>query len=193
MANDPIYDERALLDKVAAGDEAAFSALFIQYASLLEMNIRRLVKDDFATSEVLQETFIRIWLNREKLTDVREPRAYLNKIALNECFSYLNRLAKQDRLKTLAQDFHPFAGTPEDSVTYKETEAIIQQAIEELPGQRKAIYELSRNKGLNSTEIARELNISADYARQAISAARRHIRDRLIQAGKLLTALSGFF
>lgn len=194
MPDPQTYNEAELLLKIAEGDEEAFSVLFKKYAPLLEDNIRRMVKDPFATDEVLQECFIKIWVNRDKLAGVTYLRAYLQKLSLNESFNYLNKLALQKKLSQLAGNSGSLlTGHPEETLAYKETLAIIQDAINTLPGQRKTIYELSRNQGLNSVEIADALHLTPDYVRKAISAARKHIKDHLLKAGKLLATFSGVF
>lgn len=187
------YNEKTILNQVAEGDEVAFAALFRMYAPLLEINIGRMIRDKYGTAEVLQETFIKLWLSRENLKKIIGVRAYLNKVAFNEALDYLSKLAKQNRLKLAVHNSMPLSTGPDDNLVYKETEEIIQNAINELPLQRKKIYKLSRNYGLNSFEIARELNLNPDYVRQAISASRNYIKDQLVRAGKILVAMSSIF
>jgi len=183
------YEEKALLDLSAKGDGEAFATLFRSYAPLLETNIRRMIWDKYDASEVLQETFIKLWVHRKKLKDVIAARAYFNRVALNECLDYLSKLAKQNKLRLSAHFSSTIVSGPEEAFAYKETEKIIQDAIDNLPQQRKKIYYLSRNGGLNSYEIAKELNLNPDYVRQAISASRKYIKDCLFRNGKSLISL----
>jgi RNA polymerase sigma factor (sigma-70 family) len=187
------YNEKDLLFRIADGDELAFTILFKKYAPLLEKNIQRVIADPYGVSEVLQETFIRIWLTREKLTRILNARAYFNTMALHECFDYIRKQQK-DLIVRNATDRNPATVLgPQDELAAKETAEIIQKAILELPAQRKKIYEMSRNLGMNSKQIAQELGVSSDYVRQAISVARQHIKEKLLQAGKVLSVLSGLF
>lgn len=189
MNHNSKYEERALLDLSAKGDEEAFARLFRFYAPLLEINIRRMIWDKYGASEVLQETFIKLWVHRGKLKDVVAARAYFNRVALNECLDYLSKLAKQNKLRVSTHFSDAISSGPEEAFAYKETEKIIQDAIDNLPQQRKKIYHLSRNGGLNSYEIAKELNLNPDYVRQAISASRKYIQECLFRNGKSLISL----
>lgn len=185
------HTEKQLLELVAQGNEHAFTELFKQYAPLLRININKIIGNAYGASEVLQETFIKIWLNREKLASIDYARAYFTKIAVNECFDYLHNIARREQLHRQTNINSAAMVDPEENVSYKETAAIIQQAIEELPAQRKLIYQLSRNQGLNSTQIAKQLNLNNDYVRQAVSAACRHIKEKLLAAGKLVLLVLG--
>lgn len=192
-ADIPLYDQRTLLNLAAEGDESAFSSLCKTYVPLLEQNIKRMVRDQYGTSEVLQETLIKLWINREKLREVEHVRAYFSKVAFNESLNYLSRLARLDKLRSIPIEDSQSPVDPESSLIYKETHGLIQTAINLLPVQRRKIYVLSRNSGLNSFEIAQQLRLSPDYVRQAISAARKHIREYLIRSGKQLLSICWFF
>lgn len=190
-----LNNEKELLLRIAEGDEDAFGIFFRTYASGLRVSVAAFIKDTYGVTEVLQEAFIKIWLNREKLLQVEHLNAYLKRLVLNETFNYLNKLARKEKLYNGVMYAEPAVadGGPEDLLSFKETQWIVQNAIRSLPPQRRMIYQLSRNKGLNSVEIAGELQLSPDYVRKAISAARQHIRQHLLKAGKLLTTVAIFF
>ncbi len=137
--------------------------------------------------EVLQDSFIRIWLNREKLQHIEHLRAYLKKIVLNECFTYLHKQAlKNKRNVSIEQGEDNPDYSTEEHLSYNETRRIINGAIDALPPQRKTIYEMSRLKGMKSPEIAAELNLSASYVRKTISAAQQSIREHLENTGRFI-------
>ncbi len=181
-----LNNEKLLLQKIAEGDEQAFTELFKHYAPLLQLNIHKIIGDSYGCAEVLQETFIKIWLNREKLTSIDNARAYFIRMTANQCFDYLNNIARRQQLYRKAELAQGTAIHPEDNYSYKETLAIVQAAIDEMPAKRKLIYQLSRNQGLNSTQIASQLNLNSDYVRQTIRAARKQIMEKLLLKGKLL-------
>jgi len=58
------YQESELLYLVAEGDEKAFASLVGRIARYLEPLVMRIVRSPEPCKEVLQECFIRIWLNR---------------------------------------------------------------------------------------------------------------------------------
>ncbi|MCK7554685.1 sigma-70 family RNA polymerase sigma factor [Chitinophaga sedimenti] len=94
MAVAEIYqfsDERELFDRVAEGDEDAFNAVYQHFMRLLSGAILQLVKSEPDVAEVLQEAFVRVWLNRDKLPDIENPGGWVRRIIMNECYRLLKK------------------------------------------------------------------------------------------------------
>lgn len=182
--HDDFYKENVLLARIAEGDEEAFSLFFRMISPGMSMLVRNVVKREEAVKEVLQEFFIKLWLHRDKLTGIEHLRAYLKRMALNECFTYLN---KQSNLRhaDIEHAENAASNETEAALSYRETQRIIAEAVKALPAQRRQIYEMSRHQGLNTSEIAETLQLSSSYVRNTISAALQFIRERLKRAGKL--------
>lgn len=183
-----LNNEPGLLQRIADGDEQAFSQLFKTTVGHLNIYLGKIVKDKEALLEVLQETYIKVWLNRDKLKDVVYITAYITKIAAHEAFNYLN---KNTYVVLYDPSLHPEGAINdiEEKLTYKETYQLVQEAIRELPAQRKLIYQMSRIEGLKSPEIAAKLRLSTGYVRNALSAAQQAIREKLAASGKLILAV----
>jgi RNA polymerase sigma factor (sigma-70 family) len=188
LDNSNLNNVPELLSLIAEGNEQAFTQLFKSTAGHLNKYLRKIVKDREALLDVLQETYIKVWLNRDKLKDVSYITAYITKIAAHEAFSYLNKsthvILRQPSEQSAS---YPEINDIEEKMTYKETYILVQQAINELPSQRKLIYQMSRLDGLKSPEIAAKLQLSTGYVRNALSAAQQAIREKLAEAGKLIS------
>jgi RNA polymerase sigma-70 factor (ECF subfamily) len=74
-------------------------------------------------------------------------------------------------------------------VALKEYNQIIQKAIDQLPPQRKLIYYLNREKGLNYQEIANELAISKHTVKNQLSTALQSIRSFINKSARLFLLL----
>jgi RNA polymerase sigma-70 factor (ECF subfamily) len=184
--HDDLYTEIAILARIAEGDEMAFTLFFKAISPAMSMLVKKVVKEDEAVREVLQEFFIRLWLHRDKLPEVAYVKAYVKKMALNECFTYLNRQALLQQRQTAITDAATASSNEtENTLSYRETQHIIATAIRAMPAQRRQIYEMSRQQGLNAVEIAATLHISPSYVRNTISAALQFIREQLKQSGKI--------
>lgn len=170
--------DRELILFIAAGDEQAFTALFRRYSVSMGILARKVVQDEAAYQDVMQEVFIKLWLHREELPQVENLPAWLKKVTLNESLMYLRKNAAYDkRLSALAL---PQAEEEKVSQTigFKELQRKIRDFIDAMPEQRRTIYELSR-EGLNAKEIAERLNLSHGHVRNTLSAAIKSIRDHL--------------
>lgn len=175
---DGIVREKELILLIAAGDEQAFTTLFRRYSFSMGILANKVLQDEAARQDVMQEVFIKLWLHREELPQVENLPAWLKKVTLNESLMYLRKNAAYDkRLSALAL---PQAEEEKVSQTigFKELQRKIRDFIDAMPEQRRTIYELSR-EGLNAKEIAERLNLSHGHVRNTLSAAIKSIRDHL--------------
>jgi RNA polymerase sigma factor (sigma-70 family) len=76
-------EDRALMLRVQGGDEAALGALMERWELPLKSVIARVVMNASEADELAQETFIRVWQQREKFRSDAEFRPWVFAIALN--------------------------------------------------------------------------------------------------------------
>jgi RNA polymerase sigma-70 factor (ECF subfamily) len=173
------YNEKELLFRIAEGDENAFAALFNLYSTPLSLIALRMLHDEPAKQEVMQEVFIKLWLNRDRLKDVQHPGAWLRKITIHECLQHLRKTSLyNNKLDDLEQDSASF-NQALHTISVKEIQQAVKHALQIMPPQRRAIYQLSREKGMTTKEIAAHLGLSDGYVRNALSAALQTIRGLL--------------
>jgi RNA polymerase sigma-70 factor (ECF subfamily) len=174
-----LHTEKELLQLIAGGDEQAFTMLFRRYTLSMGMVARRILPEEAARQDVMQEVFIKLWLNREELTKIEYLPAWLKKVTVNECLMYLRKNAAYDkRLAGLASS-HVEEENVYQSISAKELQQQIQDFIRTMPEQRRVIYELNRVEGLSAKEIAERLNLSHGHVRNTLSATLKSIRDHL--------------
>lgn len=180
------YQDRDLLQRIADGDEQAFAVFFRETAPLIRAHIFTILKEEEDTLEVLQETFMRVWLQRERLPGIEFLQAYIKQIAARRCFTLLQKRMIREKHLPLAPEQQNNENEAEEMLAFKESQQILNNAINELPEQRRQIYLLHKYEGLTSLEIATQLQLSHSYVRNALSIASKQIRDKLRNAGKFL-------
>lgn len=184
------YISKELLISISEGDEAAFRELFYGILPWLDSFIRRMVKSPEGSQEIVQETFIRIWLNRDKLPGFLEPQAWIIRVASNECFAWFRKQAALRKVRDSCDEaVSVTTNQAEDHLEIQETLQLIREAVDHLPPRRKKIYQLSREQGLKTQEIADHLQCSPSYVKNTLSAALSYIRGYLITAGKIISLL----
>jgi len=182
--------ERELIKEIIEGSEKAFSILFFNYLPVLQLFAFKFTKSEHASEEVIQDAFLRIWLNRDKLEHVENVKAYLYKYVSNECLSYLRKKLKEDRAIDLLKSQHSdFDNVTLDAIHLNEINKLIASAVRKLPQQRRKIYELSRGEGKTIPEIAEILELSVSTVKNALVIALKTIRENLIQHGISLSLL----
>jgi RNA polymerase sigma-70 factor (ECF subfamily) len=184
------FDEKGLFLRIAEGDEEAFRTLYHQYGRMLLPFLLKLTHSPDMADEIIQEVFLRIWLNRDKLQAVTYPRAYIYKMASNQVHNWINKnLLSQKAIHRHITQFPEAENPVEKNLEVQEMLAVLRQAVEELPAQRRLIYVMNREKGMKAAEIADALQLSVHTVKNTLAAALKQIRERLAQKGYLLSFL----
>lgn len=183
-----LHSDKDLFRLISEGDENAFRQLFHQYVPQLHPLARHITKTDAVAEDIIQETFLKLWISRDKLPAIENPRSWLLKIVFHQSFSYLRRQAVHDKaMNKLEEEQELF--TPETDLAYSAMVKLIADAVARLPPQAKRIYLLSREKGMKIPEIADELSLSPNTIKNSLVRSLQTIRKHLEQAGHLLPFL----
>ncbi|MDQ2720051.1 MAG: RNA polymerase sigma-70 factor [Bacteroidota bacterium] len=187
-------DVKILLLKVAEGDENAFGELFKMYYNQLGGFIMRITESEPLTQEIVQDVFLKIWINRNSLGEIHSFKAYLLVIARNHAFNYLKQIAREKgRKKEWANNLeHNTLNNAEESPAM-DIGNLIDEAIELLPPQQRKVYKLSRQNQMKQMEIATELNISLETVKKHMVLALRFLKNYVRKHNYLLICFITFF
>ena len=200
MAKDPV------VVAAQAGDEAAFAALVEPHRRELQVHCYRMLGSLEDSEDVVQETFLRAWRNRESFQGRSSFRAWLYRIATNAC---LDALGRRPREVTLQPEAPPLAEVPwlqpypdellegvassddqpEAEVVAKETiELAFIAAIQLLPPKQRAVL-ISRDVlGWSAAESAALLDLTVAAVNSALQRARatmkQHLPERRLDWGR---------
>lgn len=173
-------NQQVLLEKVAAGDEQAFRKLFDRSWENIYNVALAFTKSHELSEEIVQDVFLKIWVRRDQLGAVERFDDYLFIIARNHIFNTLRKkIREQPFTEELKNYFLVTGDSPEGRLLYKESEQLVQRALEQLPPQQQKVWILSRQQGLSQEEIAIALQISRHTVKSHMSKALQSIRDYL--------------
>jgi len=157
--------------------ELLFVEVFRRYEHRLYTLARSLVKSEPHVKDIIQEVFLKLWEHRHHLQDIQNMEAWLYRVMENKVIDFLRKAAADSRLKDAIWNTISEARNDTDEwLEAKEYNRIIQQAIDQLPPQRRRIYCLHKKEGLDHARIAEELSISRHTVKNQLSAAIRSIR-----------------
>jgi RNA polymerase sigma-70 factor (family 1) len=172
-----ISNQKDLLQRIAAGDTAAFTALFDAYKDRIYTIALRLTDSQHIAEEIVQDVFLRIWVKRENLAAVEHFRAYLFTATRNQVFNVLKRLGRHRRVTgELQADHAPEPADTDFLLLDKEYQAILREAIDQLPPQQQQVYRLMKEQGLKRDQVAEQLAISPQTVKAHLAQAMRSIR-----------------
>lgn len=181
-----LFNEQELINRLSAGDERAFTAIYDFYSDTVFNTAMIYTKDETESQEIVQQIFIRVWETREQLREIRSLQKWLFTSTRNKVFDHLRKQAlirrtlngfreQQDR-----QHGHVGAEPDEDPTSQwlrqKEYGQLLEKAVSGLPPQQKLVYTLIEEMDLSFDEIANELNISKSTAKKHMEMARKYVR-----------------
>lgn len=150
-----------LVERIRAGDAAAFEALFhAHHASLCAFAYRYVGARDLA-EEIVQEVFLFVWERRETWDVRTSVKNYLLTAVRNAAVSYLRheRVVRRREAETIAL-FSRSTPTADRELHNTELAGLVQRAVDRLPDRCRLVFTLHREQGLTYVEIAEVLGIS---------------------------------
>jgi RNA polymerase sigma-70 factor (family 1) len=131
--------------------------------------------------ELAQDIFLSVYLQKEKLTDIVNFKAYLFSIAKHKVFNYYRRKLTHEKYQqhVLHQSCVAVARSSDEMLENKELLRIVSEKIEQLPPKCREIFRLSREEQLSYKKIAQKMSISENTVDQHIRKALRIIRSTL--------------
>ncbi|HEX7847573.1 MAG TPA: RNA polymerase sigma-70 factor [Chitinophagaceae bacterium] len=166
--------------------ETLFSSIFRQHEHRLYALAMQMTKSEQTAADIIQEVFLKLWEQREAIENIHNMEAWLYRLTENKVIDFLRKAAADQRLKEkIWAGLQQIMNETEEHVAAKEYNAIIQKAIDQLPPQRRLIYQLNKEEGLNYQQIADELNISRHTVKNQLFSAVQSVRRFIGKNSKL--------
>ncbi|TKC03909.1 RNA polymerase sigma factor [Pedobacter frigoris] len=171
------YSEKQLLGLLIEGDANALSDLYYLHVKQLKYFVQRTAKSATLTEDVVHDTFIKVWENRDKI-DCEQPfKPYLYTIARRHLLNLLKRARHEvNILEEIKKSVVTEENSTELLIDYTESSSIFIEAISQLPEQRKEVFIRCRIQGLTYKQAAAELGISESTVNNQMVKAFKSIR-----------------
>ncbi len=190
MAGFTYSDEKQLLLLISQGDEAAFEYLFKKHYPKVYSVAFMFCHSDIQSQEVVQDVFLKVWLNRAKIAEIEDWNNWLYIITRNETFTAMK---KSIRFQQIVTDMQKEVGEEHENVferiVFEDYYAIAQQAINALPLQQRTAYKLAKEEGLSREQVAEKMNIRPDTVKEYLAIAKKAITKHLIKNKILLPVI----
>ncbi|MFT3935845.1 MAG: RNA polymerase sigma-70 factor [Chitinophagaceae bacterium] len=166
--------------------ENTFKGIFETYKNALYQYVLAITHSAYAAEEITQEIFLKLWLCRDMLHGIDNMDAYLFTIARNKTINYLRKAGTQASLMQEIQNrMKPAINPTEEYSSATELEKLVHDALNLLSPQRRLVYQLSRQQGLDHAQIAAQLQLSRNTVKNHLVYTLRFIRSYLGQHGAI--------
>ena len=178
-------DDRDLLRRVRAGDEAAFRGLFRRYGPSAVALARRVARQPFLAEEVVQEAFLAVWRSPEGYEESRgSVRSWLMGMVHHRAVDAVRREEAQRRRAedvagtTIGEVEDPAEQVIEEVDLPQERRAV-RAALGELPEEQRQVIELMYFGGLSQSKIAERLSVPLGTVKSRTLLGMRRLRSAL--------------
>ncbi|MEY3051529.1 MAG: hypothetical protein RLY31_1314 [Bacteroidota bacterium] len=143
---------------------------------------RRMVNNDLDAEDLLQQSFLDVFLKLHTFRGESSPGAWIKRIVINNCINFLKK--RNLRLEFLDDKLLRLPTEPDTPVEKKLDVAAIGQALAALPDGYRIVFTLYMFEGYDHQEIASILDVTESTSKSQLSRARQRMRELL--AGKEL-------
>ncbi|MCG8517569.1 MAG: sigma-70 family RNA polymerase sigma factor [Pseudomonadales bacterium] len=149
--------------------EAEIAVLYQEHHGWLRNWLTQRLCCPETAAELAQDTFIRV-LRQRPCEELRQPRAYLGRIARNLMVDLIRRRRhEQAYVDSLTLQPPVFERSPETRESLIETLVAIDSRLGELGTRTREIFRLSRLEGMNYVAISGQLRVSVNTVRKHVT------------------------
>ena len=169
-----------IIELCRCGDQAAFRKVVQTYQQMVFTLAFRSLCDEEEAKDIVQETFLRVWLNIGKYDARHSFTTWLYAIASRLC---LDRLKSRSRIIAMPEDeavLRRYASADGQlELENREWMAIVRLMAEGLSPKQRLVFTLSQLEGLSSQEVEEATGFTATQVKSNLYVARQTIRERL--------------
>ena len=188
-------DEKAIIEKVLAGDSNAFGELVEAYQDKVYNLALRMCGNADDAFDLAQDAFFRAWRGLSGFQFESAFSTWLFRLTSNVCLDWLRAKKRRptvslttldDEGEEVQMEIRDPGKSPEELLLAAEDRAAVAKAMNELPVEFREILTLRAIDDLSYTEIAEILHLREGTVKSRLSRARLALRNKLLQNGNKL-------
>ncbi|HET9157390.1 MAG TPA: sigma-70 family RNA polymerase sigma factor [Myxococcaceae bacterium] len=160
-------EDAALMLRVAAGDTAAFAAIYDRHHRSVARFAHRFVQDAGKAEELTQDIFVKLYRHAGRYRATARFKTFLFRVAANHCLNEVRRgeyrvthVPEHDEEGRSVEVPAPDAHAPDRAVEGRELEATVAAALQQLSERERTAFSLCRFEGMSYRDIAEVLSAS---------------------------------
>lgn len=153
-------EDSRLIALLREGDPLSFEILFQKYYVRFYNFVFNLTKNSQAAEDIIQNVFMKIWINRASLRPDQSIHNYIYVLSKREMLNHIRDRKAYVQVERLVMAEQPSEEVTDQSMSLKELDERIRRFIADMPEQRRKVFLLSRYRGLTNKEIAEMMGLS---------------------------------
>lgn len=178
-----------------AGDMQALEYFYNCYQKPAAQFLKVYCRDETLAEEMVQDAFLQLWENRERINASQSVKNLLFTIAKNKAIDQLRKIQHREKVFQLQLTDEPKSYSMLDQVILADYHHVLNSVLLQMPARNREIFHLSRNTQLSNAEISQQLNISVKAVEKQITKTLHFLRIflRKQQIMVLLVLLNFYF
>jgi RNA polymerase sigma factor (sigma-70 family) len=178
--------DRALVDRILAGDRSAFATLMRVHNRRLYRLARAALRNPTEAEDALQEAYLRAYQSLHQFRGDASLSSWLSRLVLNECFGRLRRDNRRQNVVPIGglpaeidSVADPEHDLPDRVAARAEMRALMEAKLDELPEDFRMVFVLRSVEELSVEETAQVLDIQEATVRSRHFRAKSLLRESL--------------
>ncbi|MSU63214.1 MAG: RNA polymerase sigma factor [Pedosphaera sp.] len=180
------------MSALVSGEDLALNRLMDRHGERLFHYLIRLLQNETEADELAQETFVRVYLNRQRFDAKKKFTTWLYSIATNLARDHWRRRSRHpqvsldapstDSEQTLANVLPSEQHSPSEEFEREDNARLVREALADLPEDLRTPLVLAAYEDMPQAEIALALGCTAKAVENRIYRARQRLRAFLARA-----------
>ena len=170
-------NDRELLEGCLRRDAKAQATLYHQYKGRFFGICRRYAQSREDAEDLLQDAFVKIFLNLNELRNADQLSAWIRRVVVNVCIDYYHKKVNLTNIEEILD--LPSQDWESDNVIAQMSNQELLSAVNELPDGARMVFNLFVIDGYSHQEIAKMLNITEGTSKSQLFFAKKLLRKKL--------------
>lgn len=169
-------DDSGFVNGLRTGDAEAWRHLFVRYYAVYLRFVTKIVGDANSAKDIVQEVFMKLWKNRDRLDSVASVEKLLYVIARNSAFTFLRDRKSFAQVEESKIEDKTMLSV-EEELLRKERRKMLDDAVKTLPKQRRIVIDM-KMEGETNRSISEELKLSEKTVERHITLALSELKTK---------------
>jgi len=161
--NNSSFNEKEILVllKQSGTQRKAFEMIVKEFSEQLYWQVRRMVNDHDDADDLLQNIFVKAWLNVDGFRGESRISTWLYRIAMNECITFINKKKNEQNISLSDPESEAARHLESDSYVDGDVmQVLLQKALMTLPEKQRMVFNLKYFKEMKYEEMSEALSTS---------------------------------
>ena len=153
-----------------------FKQIFLPYHKKMYRIAYRMVENQADADDIVQETYIKLWQNRDRTDDLENTESFAIAVLKNTCLDFLKK-AKPEMVDLSALNYE--TDSLETQIDDRDTLQQVETVIKQLPEQQQRVIRLKHYDDLSDREIEKITGLKTGNIKMIVSRTRKTIKEML--------------